>query len=214
MSNTDQIRDIDQMNELVKVQLLLALDDIKQQGVTPLVVETLRTLERQKWLFGQGRTKAECKANGVPESYAREGAKVTSTLNSIHILGCAVDLIPQRGGKAIWDSDDKDSKKIIATMQQYGFESGANWQTFKDSPHYQVKGISSTANLYSASNNNIFVTKAMQAALNKKLKLSMKVDGVWGNKTTEAVDVFRVKSGYQKSGTIGTTVLKNLLERA
>jgi len=193
------------------VQLVLAIADLKKQGVNPLVVETLRTRDRQKWLFGQGRTKVQCRARGIPESYARTGKIATSTLNSIHIIGCAVDVVPLRDGQAVWNIYDSDTQKIIKTMSKYGFECGANWSSFKDSPHYQVKGVASAATVYSASNNNAFVTKVIQKALNSKLGLELKTDGKWGEKTTKGVDAFRIKCGCEPSGTVGTTILKKLL---
>ena len=67
MAKTDQIRDTHKLNKLVKVQLDLAIADLKKQDVDTLVVETLRTRDRQKWLFGQGRSKVQCKAMGIPE---------------------------------------------------------------------------------------------------------------------------------------------------
>ena len=85
MSNTDQCRDTKKLNKLVQIMLVAALAEIKAKGVNPLVVETYRTRERQNYLYGQGRTKAQCLAAGVPASYARPGmAQVTWTLNSIH----------------------------------------------------------------------------------------------------------------------------------
>lgn len=146
MAVTDQCRDIGKLNVLVQVMLAAALREIKAAGVNPLVVETYRTKERQYYLYGQGRTAAQCTVMGVPvakaKKYAKPGAtKVTWTLNSIHIQKKAVDVIPVRNGKDIWNAQDKDTKKIIEIMQKYGFEAGANWTSSPDSPHYQVKGI-------------------------------------------------------------------------
>ena len=211
MAKTDQIRDEKKLNRLVRVQLELAIEDLKRQGVNPLIVETLRTRERQKFLFAQGRSEEQCRAMGIPEEYARTGKIVTSTLNSIHITGCAVDVVPLRVGKAIWNRHDKDTHKIIVTMAKYGFECGANWTRFSDSPHYQVKGVSSAATVYSKSNNNYYITKAIQKALNEKLGLNLKVDGKWGSRTTNAVNAFRNKLGFKASGTVGVTVLRKLL---
>lgn len=211
MAVTDQIRDTAKLNKLVKIQLECALAEIKKQGVTPLVVETYRTLDRQKWLYGQGRSKRQCRAVGVPESYARVGGKLTQTLYSIHLIGCAVDVVPVREGKAIWNSKDRDTIIIINTMAKHGFECGANWKTFKDSPHYQVKGIAQQSVTYSTINTNAYVTKLVQKNLNEKLGLDLKVDGLWGKKTTQAVNQYRRKLGYKESGTVGTKVLKKLI---
>ncbi len=213
--STTQCRDIQKLNGLVRVQLELALADLKEQGVNPLVVETYRTKERQYMLYGQGRTKAQCKAKGVPTKYADPSkAKVTSTLNSIHLTGFAVDIVPQRkvNGKmtAIWDTKDKDTQKIIATMIKYGFEAGANWTSFPDSPHFQVKGVKGIN--YSQSNTTKWVTTAIQIALNKAIDAGLVVDGIWGVKTTEAVNKFRKKNGWSQNGMLGTKALKTLFK--
>lgn len=213
--STAQCRDIKKSNDLVRVQLELALADLKNQGVNPLVVETLRTKERQYMLYGQGRTKAQCKAAGVPVKYAApDKAKVTWTLNSIHITGFAVDVVPQRkvNGKmtAIWNIKDSDTVKIIATMMKYGFEAGANWTSSPDSPHYQVKGVKGIT--YSQTNTNTMVTTAIQMALNEAIGADLVVDGKWGNKTTAAVNEFRKRNGWKQSGVLGKKALKILLK--
>ena len=210
-----QCRDTKKLNGLVRVQLELALADLKEQGVNPLVVETYRTKERQYYLYGQGRTKVQCKTKGVPTKYADPSkAKVTSTLNSIHLTGFAVDVVPQRkeNGKmvAIWNTKDSDTQKIIATMIKYGFEAGASWTSFPDSPHFQVKGTKGIN--YSQSNTTTWVTTTVQKALNVAIDADLKVDGIWGAKTTEAVNKFRKLHGWSQNGMLGTKALKTLLK--
>lgn len=206
MANTDQCRDIKQLNILAQTLLTLALADIKKQSINPLVVETYRSQERQKWLYAQGRTRALDKP------------KVTWTLNSIHSLKNAVDIVPQRkiDGEwtAIWNSRDKETLAIIKTLIRYGFEAGANWTKNVDSPHFQIKGVSSVLKEYSATNNNYYITKIVQKALNKKLDTNLDVDGIWGNATSKAVNQFRKqrKYKYPGNGKIGAVALKDLLQ--
>ncbi|MDE5588228.1 MAG: M15 family metallopeptidase [Acetatifactor sp.] len=214
MSVTDQCRDAGKLNVLVQVMLSAALKEIKVTGVNPLVVETYRSKERQYYLYGQGRTVAQCTAVGVPaakaKKYAKPGAtKVTWTLNSIHIQKKAVDVIPVRNGRAIWNTNDKDTKKIIEIMQKYGFEAGANWTSSPDSPHYQVKGTFSK--VFSQEKNTTYVTKSIQRALKAFGFYTGKIDGIWGATTTKAVNLFRKANGWQQSGKIGKTALKKLL---
>ena len=59
MSNTDQCRNTKKLNKLVQIMLAAALAEIKAKGVNPLVIETYRTRERQNYLYGQGRTRAQ-----------------------------------------------------------------------------------------------------------------------------------------------------------
>jgi peptidoglycan LD-endopeptidase CwlK len=218
MSNTDPCRDIKELNPLVQVMLNLALEDIKSQGINPLVVETYRPLERQRYLYCQGRTIAECTAAGITKTFATahsapKAQKVTWTLNSIHIQRKAVDVVPQRkvSGKmtAIWDSRDKETKAIIATMLKYGFEPGANWKSNPDSPHFQASG--SYDNLFYAGHTTYYVTMAVQIALNKQIGAGLVTDGIWGDKTTAAVNKFRVQNLWIQNGKLGATALKKLL---
>ena len=213
---TSTTRDINELNPLVQVMLNAALDKIKAKKINPLVVETYRPKERQYYLYGQGRSVATCVGAGMPKSYAqkyaRSGNKVTWTLNSIHIQRCAVDLIPQRNGKAIWDSNDKETKQIVSIMESVGFEAGANWSSSPDSPHFQVKGISATGKNFSKSNTTKFVTKMIQTQLKKAgFYKDYAVDGDWGKATTNAINQWRKANGWSATGTIGKKALVILL---
>ena len=213
MAVTDQCRDAGKLNVLVQVMLAAALKEIKSAGVNPLVVETYRSKERQYYLYGQGRTATQCVAAGIPaakaKKYARSGKQCTWTLNSIHIQKKAVDVIPLRNGKAIWNAQDKDTKKIIEIMQKYGFEAGANWTKSPDSPHYQVKGDFSK--VFSRGKTTVYVTKTIQRALKRFGFYDGKIDGSWGTETTKAVNGFRKANGWLQSGKLGKTGLKKLL---
>lgn len=85
------------------------------------VGEGLRTVERQKQLKAAG---------------------ATTTLNSRHLTGHAVDLIALVGGEVRWDWPLYH--KIAAAMKQAAkelnvpLEWGGDWKTFKDGPHFQL----------------------------------------------------------------------------
>lgn len=214
---TSSTRDINELNPLVQVMLNAALDKIKKKSINPLVVETYRPKERQYYLYGQGRSVSVCVGAGMPklyaQKYARSGNKVTWTLNSIHIKRCAVDLIPQRNGKAIWNSNDKETKQIVSIMESVGFEAGANWASSPDSPHFQVKGISTTKKTFSKSNTTKFVTKMIQCQLKKAgYYKDYTIDGDWGKGTDNAIKQWRKSCGWSSNATIGTKALKKLLQ--
>lgn len=73
------------------------------------VHETLRTPERQQWLWEQGRS--------------RPGSIVTWTLDSNHLHGLAADFHVAVNGKAIWDP--KVYERIYAAVppERFGLES-------------------------------------------------------------------------------------------
>lgn len=207
MQEPKQDRSTKKLNGVVRVLLNMALEEIKSQKVNPLVVETFRTEERQMWLYGQGRTAAQLKKKGVPAEYAHKGTIVTQTLNSIHKTGCAVDIVPVRNGKAIWDSKDKDTKKIIDVMTKYGFEAGANWKSFPDSPHFQIKLEHPEYSSISQSNTNPFITKLIQA------KLGLVVDGKWGPITDSAIVKWRKDNGLSAAPILYAANFTKLMEK-
>lgn len=214
----ERCNDLKELNKLVRVMLELALSEIKEQGVNPLVVETYRPQERQNYLYCQGRTIAECTAKGISTSFAKaycnpKAGKVTWTLNSVHKSRKAVDVVPQRkvNGKmtAIWNTKDPQTQIIIRTMQKYGFEAGANWTTTPDSPHFQVKA--DFTNIFDGKHNTSFVTKAIQDKLNERECNDLDVDGKWGSATTAAVNRFRRCMNYKTQlGQIGAEAFKAL----
>ena len=80
-----------------RVQNVLAYMETK--GFDPEVFETLRSRDRQAYLFGQGRSKLQCIVAGISPQWSQPGEKrVTDTMHSMHLpdsdgLSKAVDII-------------------------------------------------------------------------------------------------------------------------
>lgn len=104
---------------------------------TFMVVEGLRTKERQAELYAQGRTKP--------------GKIVTWTLKSEHLVGRAVDLAPVVGGAIPWGKPaafDEVAQCMFkaAELEGVAITWGADWNNNgirrekgeTDSPHYQL----------------------------------------------------------------------------
>lgn len=102
-----------------------------------IVVEGLRSKERQAALYAQGRT--------------NPGNKVTWTLNSKHIDGLAVDLAPIVDGKIDWQDlakFDAIAKAMFAAAAELGVKIrwGKDWNANGiigergevDSPHFEL----------------------------------------------------------------------------
>jgi len=86
------------------------------------IVEGVRTLARQKELMKAGATR---------------------TMNSRHLTGHAVDVAPYINGKIRWDWPlyielGKIIKKAAAD-EGVIVQWGADWVTFKDAPHWELK---------------------------------------------------------------------------
>jgi peptidoglycan L-alanyl-D-glutamate endopeptidase CwlK len=92
--------------------------------ITPIdfvVIEGLRTKERQAYLLQKGATK---------------------TMNSRHITGHAVDIAPIVNGQVSWDWEHyrplavavKQAAKDVGVVVEWGGE----WKSFPDGPHWQL----------------------------------------------------------------------------
>ena len=86
------------------------------------VTEGVRTLERQRELFSSG---------------------ASLTMNSKHLTGRAVDLVAYVGSEVRWDWPlyHKLADVMKASASELGVEivCGADWTTFPDGPHFQLK---------------------------------------------------------------------------
>lgn len=103
--------------DLVKV-IKRAIELTEQDFV---VIEGLRTKERQRHLFSKGATR---------------------TMNSRHITGHAVDIAPLVNGAASWDwkyyYPVRDAMKQAAKELGIKIEWGGDWKSFRDGPHWQL----------------------------------------------------------------------------
>jgi peptidoglycan L-alanyl-D-glutamate endopeptidase CwlK len=92
--------------------------------ITPIdftVLEGMRSVKRQKYLFDTGKSK---------------------TMNSRHLTGHAVDIAPWVDGTISWDWAYywplADAVKKAAKEVGVEVEWGGDWKTFKDGPHWQL----------------------------------------------------------------------------
>lgn len=94
---------------------------IEITAVDFMVVEGLRTIERQRQLVAQGFSK---------------------TLRSRHLTGHAVDLAPLLDGEPRWDWPGfhpiATAMKGAATQLNIPVEWGGDWKSFRDGPHWQL----------------------------------------------------------------------------
>lgn len=87
-----------------------------------IITEGVRTLERQKQLFDEKKSK---------------------TMKSYHLTGNAVDVAALVDGKVSWDWGlyEKIAKafKQAAEEQKVKITWGGDWKTFKDGCHFQIE---------------------------------------------------------------------------
>lgn len=113
MKGADKLKGVNQ--KLIDFVIQLDKVVISKYDVEVTVAEGLRSLERQKKLFAEGKSK---------------------TLKSKHITGNAIDIYPIKNRKIYWDFFPTlitEAKKINSKDFTYGFDWG--W----DSPHIELK---------------------------------------------------------------------------
>ena len=113
---------LDKMNGVDSKLVNLMKEAIKDSPYDFGITEGIRTLERQKELFAQGKTK---------------------TLKSYHLVGKAVDVKVYVNGEITWDfkyyKEVADCVKEVARKLGYVITWGGDWKTFKDGPHFQIE---------------------------------------------------------------------------
>lgn len=100
----------------------LMKEAIKESPYDFMVTEGIRTIERQKELFKQGKSK---------------------TMKSYHLLGKAVDIALIVDGDISWNfalyREVAKHIKKIAREQGINITWGGDWKNFKDGPHFQIE---------------------------------------------------------------------------
>lgn len=114
-----------------KVRQMSAI--LEQEKIAIRVVQGLRSWQEQDNLYAIGRTIPGHIVTNCP------GGK------SYHNFGLAVDCVPD----AIWNdgiytpdwnSSHASWKRMEQVGEMLGLESGAEWRTFPDAPHFQLTG--------------------------------------------------------------------------
>lgn len=122
-------RNIDDLDPVVRTVCKAHLALCRTVGIELLVTSTYRDYESQDALYAIGRT------------VQVERSKVTNAKagKSWHNFRCAYDVVPLVNGKPVWKASDPIWKDVVALGKQAGAEAGAEWKTFKDQPHFQVR---------------------------------------------------------------------------
>lgn len=124
-------RSLDELHPIVREKVENFLDQCDQNGIDLLVTSTYRDFESQEALYAQGRT-----APGRKVTNARAG-------QSWHNWRCAVDVVPLRNGKAVWNTTGPDWElwEAVGNIgEACGLEWAGRWKTFKEYAHFQFTG--------------------------------------------------------------------------
>lgn len=100
-----------------------------EHGIEIIVTSTWRDIESQDALYAIGRT---VNPERRTVTNARGG-------KSWHNYKCAYDVVPLVAGKPVWDATDPLWKEVVRLGKEAGAEAGAEWPSFPDLPHFQVR---------------------------------------------------------------------------
>ena len=118
-------RDLNDLLPAVRVRVEKMIAECKAVGIDLLVTSTYRDNASQDALYAQGRT-----TPGKVVTNARAG-------QSFHNYRCAVDVVPLRNGKPVWDTKDQAWQTIGRIGKAAGLEWAGDWKRFKEFPHFQ-----------------------------------------------------------------------------
>lgn len=124
MAYVPRCDDLNELHPYVKVLAEKLVAEAKAQGLNIKVIDTYRSVERQNYLYAQGRTEPGSivtNANG-------------SDKTSYHQWRLAFDCIQNVPGK---EYDSNVLAKLGKIGQSIGLEWGGGWSGFKDAPHFQ-----------------------------------------------------------------------------
>lgn len=125
MINSRRVQDL---HPKVATMAMLFIQECRLEGIDLLVTSTYRDMESQAALYAQGRT-----APGKIVTKARPG-------QSLHNYRVALDVVPLRNGKPIWDTKDPVWQQIGELGKACGLEWAGDWKSFKEFPHFQYTG--------------------------------------------------------------------------
>jgi hypothetical protein len=121
--------------------------ELKRLGVTDILInETFRELSTQLiyWMRGRMQDPADVqtaytRAWGWTPTLAECRQKITWTLDSKHLQGVAIDLVPSRDGKSFWWNAPREVWDRMGTIgKQCGLKWGGDWKGREDTPHFEI----------------------------------------------------------------------------
>lgn len=121
-------RKLEDLLPQVRTRVEAFLKAAEEAGIDLLVTSTYRDNASQDALYAQGRT-----APGKVVTNAKAG-------QSYHNYRCAVDVVPVRNGKPVWDTKDPVWQTVGRLGKAAGLEWAGDWKRFKEFPHFQYTG--------------------------------------------------------------------------
>lgn len=123
-------------------RLIRVLEILRNEGIPFKFHEGFRTIQRQQWLYGQGRP--------TVKPYGRPGNKVTEKNGTTNMSnhqgngtagsGCAADCYPlDANGKVMINAPQKVWKRYAEVAESQGLTAGFRWTQPHDPPHIELR---------------------------------------------------------------------------
>jgi peptidoglycan L-alanyl-D-glutamate endopeptidase CwlK len=126
-------RKLEDLSPEMRVMAISFLAHCRVEGIDLLVTCTARSNAEQAQLYAQGRT-----APGRRVTNARPGESAHNvTGEGGKAAAEALDVVPLRGGKPVWEDTDPIWLRVGEIGKSVGMKWGGDWQTFKEYPHFQ-----------------------------------------------------------------------------
>ncbi|GHV76477.1 hypothetical protein AGMMS49942_12980 [Spirochaetia bacterium] len=134
-----------ELDTAVMFQFKAFLDEADAARLSYAITEARRTMLTQVCYFlgGRGMSTADInacrKVAGLYLWTDSENRKITWTLNSIHLRGRAIDIVPLDKNERANYNDVETYRKLAEIAANHGIEWGGNWSSEKrDGPHFQI----------------------------------------------------------------------------
>lgn len=144
LGKLEELQDPFSMQASKALRLMKESPVLKNMGVENITInEAKRSLATQMAYYARGRmdvadVKKMYKAAGLYDlSDAEARTKNTWTLQSKHLEGLAIDLVPVRNGKLWWSAPEAVWQEMGRIGKECGLTWGGDWKGSKDSPHFE-----------------------------------------------------------------------------
>lgn len=134
-------RDPNNLDADFRTRLLKTLDLLKAEGIPFKFHEGFRTVQRQQWLYGQGRPKTKPFGRPGPIVTQKNGTTNMSNHqgNGTAGSGKAADCYPLKNGKVTLDAPEKVWKRYAEVAESQGLTAGYRWTKPHDPPHVELR---------------------------------------------------------------------------
>lgn len=125
-------RSLNDLHPLVRPLVNKFLANCNAEALDILVTCTYRSNEEQARLYAIGRT-----VPGKIVTRAKPGQSMHNFTVDGRPSSLAVDIVPLRHGKPVWDASDLIWSRVGAIGKRAGLEWAGEWKRFRESPHFQ-----------------------------------------------------------------------------